>query len=196
MRSSEGGGGGVELLWLIIPLDKGSDLGWFFCSILTLGFTCSLIVMWDPTLVGKGNKTFFIRVWKPLSSRRVLKPWGWRRYVTGQSGQCLLAVGLDCYKLWDTTSVGERNEIFFIRVWNPFPSICILKPWGWRFGLLHVMTKCKFYFSMVELTLQWASKELVFYSFFLEYVAVHWGTGGSPQYSLKNYHIWSAQFPF
>ena len=28
--------------------------------------------LWDPTLVGEGNETFFIRVWKPLPSRRVL----------------------------------------------------------------------------------------------------------------------------
>ena len=27
----------------------------------------------DPTSVGQGNKAFFIRVWKPLLSRRILK---------------------------------------------------------------------------------------------------------------------------
>ena len=30
-------------------------------------------------------------------------------------------------ELWDPTSVGERNEIFFIRIWKPLSSICILK---------------------------------------------------------------------
>ena len=37
---------------------------------------------------------------KPNIRRRacILKPWGWRRYVTNQSKQYLLAVGLDYYK--------------------------------------------------------------------------------------------------
>ena len=55
--------------------------------------------LWDPTLVGEGNKAFFIRVWKPFPSKHILEPWGWQRYVTGQSVQYLLAVGLDCYIL-------------------------------------------------------------------------------------------------
>ena len=38
---------------------------------------------WDPTSVGEENKAFFISVWKPLPSWRVLKT--------------LLAVGLGCY---------------------------------------------------------------------------------------------------
>ena len=29
--------------------------------------------------------------------------------------------------MWDPTSVGEENETFFIWVWKPLPSICILK---------------------------------------------------------------------
>ena len=32
--------------------------------------------LWDLTLVGEWNKSFFIRVWKPLPSRHVLKLWG------------------------------------------------------------------------------------------------------------------------
>ena len=31
--------------------------------------------MWDPTSDGEENETFFIRVWKTLTSRHVLKPW-------------------------------------------------------------------------------------------------------------------------
>ena len=53
--------------------------------------------LWDPTSVGEGNEAFFIRVCKPLPSKRVLKPWGWWRYITRQSSLYLLAVGLDCY---------------------------------------------------------------------------------------------------
>ena len=30
-------------------------------------------LLWDPTLVGEENETLFIRVWKPLPSRHVLK---------------------------------------------------------------------------------------------------------------------------
>ena len=43
------------------------------------------------------NEAFFIRVWKPLSSRRILKIL--KRSLKGkaQRGQYLLAVGLDCY---------------------------------------------------------------------------------------------------
>ena len=44
--------------------------------------------LWDLTLVGEKNETFFIREWKPLPSRRVLKPW-----KKAQRGQYLLAVG-------------------------------------------------------------------------------------------------------
>ena len=32
--------------------------------------------MWDPTLVGEENEALFIRVWKPLPSRHIWKPWG------------------------------------------------------------------------------------------------------------------------
>ena len=45
----------------------------------------------DLMSVGEENETFLIRAWKPLPNRHVLKSWGWRRYVTGQSGQYLLA---------------------------------------------------------------------------------------------------------
>ena len=31
------------------------------------------------------------------------------------------------HRLWDLTSVGEENETFFIRVWNPLPSRRVLK---------------------------------------------------------------------
>ena len=47
--------------------------------------------------VGEENEAFLIKVWKLLPSKRVLKPWGRSRYVMGQNGQYLLAVGLGCY---------------------------------------------------------------------------------------------------
>ena len=89
-------------------------------------------------------------MWKPLPCRRVLKSWGWQRYVTGQSGQYLVAVDLGCYKwyqsqsartlgsqgggLWDSTSVGEGNETLLIRVWQPLPCRHVLNPWDrWRY---------------------------------------------------------------
>ena len=58
---------------------------------------------YNPTSGGEENETFFIRVWKLLSSRRILK----------QRGRYLLAMGLGHY---NPTSVGEENEIFSIRV--------------------------------------------------------------------------------
>ena len=106
-----------------------------------------------PRSVGEGNEAFLIRVWKPLPSIHILKSWGWRWYVTGQSGQYLLAVGLTvtngirarfwvvCQRgrwvpkgdgLWGLTLVGEGNKAFLIRVWKPLSSTCVLKLWGWR----------------------------------------------------------------
>ena len=52
----------------------------------------------SPTSTEEGNKAFFIRVWKPLPSRRVLKTlWGSPK-GKAQSGQNLVAVGLDRYR--------------------------------------------------------------------------------------------------
>ena len=94
-----------------------------------------------------------LRVWKPLSSRRILKSWGWQLYITGQNGHYLPAIGLGYYiwyqsqtssdvlaktldpqgtGLWNPTSVREGNETLLIRVWKPLHSRRVLKPWGWR----------------------------------------------------------------
>ena len=76
----------VELLWhlKILPSDK------YVHS--QQQFLIKTIFMWDPTSVGEENEAFLIRMWKPLPSKCVLKPWSWRKYVTGPSGQYLLAV--------------------------------------------------------------------------------------------------------
>ena len=95
--------------------------------------------LWDPTSVGEGNKAFLVRVWKPLPSRRVLRTLRGSPKGKAQGGQHQLAVGLGCYKryqsqspgsmpvrtlgpqegrLWDPTSVGEGNEPFLVRVWK------------------------------------------------------------------------------
>ena len=60
----------------------------------------------DPTSIGEENETFFIRVRKPLPSRRVLKTL--RRSPKGkaQRGQYLLAVGLGCYKWYQSQTQG------------------------------------------------------------------------------------------
>ena len=52
---------------------------------------------WDPTLVGEGNETFFIRVWKLLPSRRVLKTLSGSSKGKAQRRQYLLVVNLGCY---------------------------------------------------------------------------------------------------
>ena len=127
------------------------------------------VYMWDSTSVGEENESLHIRVWKPFSNRRIFKPWGWRRYVMGQSGQYLLTVDLGCYKwyqgqtpsgmlartldpkwggLWDPTSVGEWNEVLLIRVWKPLSSIRIFKPWDWR---RCVMSQSEQYFLAIDL---------------------------------------------
>lgn len=43
-------------------------------------FVC--LCMWDPTSVGKGNKIFLTKVWKPLFRKWDFKPWGWWQFVT------------------------------------------------------------------------------------------------------------------
>ena len=104
--------------------------------------------MWDPTSIGEENKTFFIRTWKPLPSKCVLKTLRGSPEGKAQREQYLLAVGLGCYKWYQSqtsgdvpvktlgpqgvwivrpTLVGEENETFFIRVWKPLPSKRVLK---------------------------------------------------------------------
>ena len=51
----------------------------------------------DRTLVGEENETPFIRVWKPLSSIRVLKTLRGSPKGKAQRGQYLLAAGLGRY---------------------------------------------------------------------------------------------------
>ena len=54
------------------------------------------------TSVGEGSKTFFIRVWKPLPSRHVLKTLSGSSKGEAQRGQYLLAVGLGRYKWYQS----------------------------------------------------------------------------------------------
>ena len=75
-------------------------------------------------------------MWKPLPCGHVFKPRG-----KAQRVQYLLAVGLDCYKWYqshtsggvpartpgsqegvDCEMIGEGNKAFLIRVWKPLPS--------------------------------------------------------------------------
>ena len=53
--------------------------------------------LWDPTSVGEENKAFFIRVWKPLPSRHILKTLRRNPKGKAQREQYLLVVGLHCY---------------------------------------------------------------------------------------------------
>ena len=52
-----------------------------------------------PTSVGEENETLFIRVWKLLPSRRVLKTLKGSSKGKAQRGQYRLVVGLSCYKV-------------------------------------------------------------------------------------------------
>ena len=88
----------------------------------------------DPTSVGEENKTFLIRVWKPLPSRSVSGGLGLLQMVSEPNTKRCAQRGRWDPKgggLWDPTSVGEENETFLIRVWKPLPSRYVLKPWGW-----------------------------------------------------------------
>ena len=51
--------------------------------------------MLDPILVGAENETFFMKVWKPFSNRRVLKTLRGNLEGKTQRGQYLLAVDLN-----------------------------------------------------------------------------------------------------
>ena len=53
------------------------------------------------------NETFFIRVWKPLSSKHVLKTLKGSSKGKTQKGQYLLAVDLDYYKWFPNVTVEE-----------------------------------------------------------------------------------------
>ena len=58
--------------------------------------------LWDPTSFGEENEAFFIRVRKPLPSKRVLKTLRGILKGKAQRGQYLLVVGLGCYKWYQS----------------------------------------------------------------------------------------------
>ena len=53
-------------------------------------------------IVGEENEAFFIRVWKPFSSRHVLKTLRGSPKGKAQREQYLLVVGLGCYKWYQS----------------------------------------------------------------------------------------------
>ena len=59
-----------------------------------------------PHWLGR-NKTFFIRVWKPLSSRHVLKTLSGSPKGNTQRAQYLLTVGLGRYKWYQSKTQGD-----------------------------------------------------------------------------------------
>ena len=63
--------------------------------------------LWDSTSVGEENETPFVRVWKPLPSRRVLKTLRESLKGKAQRGQYLLAVCLSCYKWYQSQTLGD-----------------------------------------------------------------------------------------
>ena len=68
--------------------------------------------LWDLTFVGEENNAFFIRLWKPLPNKRVLKTLRGSPKVKIQRGQYLLAVCLDGYNLV-VVSMSGRLEISY-----------------------------------------------------------------------------------
>ena len=63
--------------------------------------------MRDPTSVREENEASFIRVWKPLPSRRVLKTLKGSPKGKAQRGQYLLAVSLGRYKRYQSQTPGD-----------------------------------------------------------------------------------------
>ena len=63
--------------------------------------------MWNPISVGEDNKIFFIRVWKPLLRRHILKTLRGSSKGKVQRGQYLLAVGLGGYKWYQSQTSGD-----------------------------------------------------------------------------------------
>ena len=62
--------------------------------------------LWDPTSVGEENEAFFTRVWKPLPSKHILKTLRGSPKGKTQRGQYRLAVGLGCYKWYQSQTSG------------------------------------------------------------------------------------------
>ena len=52
--------------------------------------------------IGEGNEAFFIRMWKPLPSRHVLKTLRGSPKGKAERGQYLLTVSLGCYKWYQS----------------------------------------------------------------------------------------------
>ena len=71
--------------------------------------------IWDSTSVGEGNKTLFIRVWKPLPSTCILKTLRGSPKEIAQRGLYLLALGLDHYKLYQT----QTSDCVSVRMLDP-----------------------------------------------------------------------------
>ena len=96
--------------------------------------------MWDPTSVREENKAFFIRVWKPLSSRHVLKTLRGSPKGKTQTGQYLLGVGLDHYKWYQRQTPCNVSK----RRLNPegggHEAVCQQERWapkGCGLGVIH-----------------------------------------------------------
>ena len=76
----------------------GSEGGWIGGSHVNGGRERVSASHWVPnTSIGEENEAFFIRVWKPLPSRHVLKTLRRNPKGKAQRGQYRLAVGLGCY---------------------------------------------------------------------------------------------------
>ena len=58
----------------------------------------------DPTLVGEENETFFIRVWKPLTNRHVLKTL--RRSLQGKKMTLSTSGGLEILQMVSKPDTG------------------------------------------------------------------------------------------
>ena len=112
--------------------------------ITKVSFKCIKMFTWDPTSFGVGNEAFFIKMWKHLPSRRILKTLRGSPKGKVRRGQYLLAVGLGSYKWYQSQTLNDVP----VRRLSPkgceHEAMCQQGRWppkGWIEGVPHQLKK-------------------------------------------------------
>ena len=100
----------------------------FHTLIKNVSFSLPINMGSHNTLVGKENETFFIKVWKPLPSKRVLKTLRGSPKGKAQRGQYLLAVSLGYYRNSRRTR-GTANSFTKTKREELFDASRTFPPW-------------------------------------------------------------------
>ena len=99
----------ISRIWICVLVKHDFGLNMLDLPSLIL-LLCTWDLLQNPALrikqnvrsisVGEENEAFFIRVWKSLPNRRIVKILRGIPKGKAQRGQYVLAVGLGCYKLY------------------------------------------------------------------------------------------------